>query len=98
MKVDLLSYVHASRVALPYMQLSTGINGDEDISHSTAIVPPALIFISSMAIKDPGSAGIAPYYCAKYGLSGLAGCIFADVRHLNIKVCSIILNNIIAGD
>jgi len=57
-----------------------------------------IIFTNSVVSYPPasGPAGVAPYSASKYGLTGLANSIFEDVRHLGIKVSSImpaLINN-----
>ena len=48
-----------------------------------------MIFALNIVVQQPGVSGVAPYFSSKHGLIGFASCVFEDVRHLGIKVCSI---------
>lgn len=48
---------------------------------------------NSVARRFGGLPGLAPYFGSKFGLLGFSGCVFEDVRHLNIKVTTICPGN-----
>jgi len=48
-----------------------------------------IFYISSIVGRKGGTAGQTLYYTTKWGLNGFAACVFEDVRHLGIKVCTI---------
>lgn len=69
------SLMHATRTALPYMQMSQVANG------------AGIVYISSEAIQNElGFGGLGAYYSTKFAITGFAGCVFEDVRSLGIKV------------
>ena len=71
--INLYATMEMTRVTLPYIMRRKG---------------GCIIFISSISAKITYAGGAA--YCAsKHAINGFAGSVFEDVRHHNIKVCSI---------
>jgi NAD(P)-dependent dehydrogenase (short-subunit alcohol dehydrogenase family) len=86
--INLRSSMQTTRAALPHLKNNGG---------------GAIFFISSVGKgiftsykftiigvrRFGGAAGQSPYFATKFGINGFSYCVFEDVRHLNIKVCSI---------
>jgi 3-oxoacyl-[acyl-carrier protein] reductase len=74
METNLLSHMHLTRMALPYL-----------LKEPNNQRKRAIIYISSIAGKQ-ASAGISAYCASKFGLLGLAYSIFEEVRESGLKV------------
>lgn len=74
LKINLLSHIHLTQLALPYL-----LKNNE--GHQRAI-----IFVSSIAGKQAAFPGISSYCASKFGLVGFAHAIFEEVRESGLKV------------